>query len=407
MKTIFNQVFFYKYFILIFFSLFFCQACTSEYYQWYNSLSAGWKQVLLDEFEIDGYSSDEEFKRMINTSTLRISVQHQIDDLSPVKNFKKLKRLSISRNRIEDYSNLSSLSNLESLTIYGNPIKTLESLGELSNLKELILGDCPLKEFGDLSRLSSLEYLSITKLPSVTNTLSDISKLSPLLNLRKLVINASPRLKSLSKFPQLPLLEELTLTNNQFENIAGIGNLKSLKKLSLAKSNLRDISFIRKLTGLEMLRLNENKINNLKSLKNLKNLKVCYLSKNPFSDVTPLRDLKDLHYLDISYSNITSIKSLSELNKIKTLILQHSLLTSLKGVENMQELEDLWIRYTNISNLEPLLGLEKYIKRNGWRSKRMPKEDLILLYKRYCKETNISQEYFLNFFDRLKEGGKK
>ena len=118
-------------------------------------------------------------------------------------------------------------------------------------------------------------------------------------------------IKDFEPLYELPLLEELSLTNDNYnlidfsklkiKKISLIGlkkidfkfleNIQSLKSLTINNSCLIDITFLKKLTNLEELNLQSNSISDLRPIKNLKKLVELNLSCNLISDLKPIENL--------------------------------------------------------------------------------------------------------------------
>ncbi|XP_061396696.1 dynein axonemal light chain 1 [Musca vetustissima] len=78
---------------------------------------------------------------------------------------------------------------------------------------------------------------------------------------------------------------KLSLSSNMIEKITGIGNLKNLRILSLARNNLKAISGIEPLADtLEELWVSYNVIEKIKPIEVMKALKVFYISNNSIKD---------------------------------------------------------------------------------------------------------------------------
>ncbi|KAL9880555.1 dynein light chain 1, axonemal [Glossina fuscipes] len=78
---------------------------------------------------------------------------------------------------------------------------------------------------------------------------------------------------------------KLSLSSNMIEKIAGIGNLKNLRILCLARNNIKALSGIEPLSDtLEELWISYNIIEKIKPIESMKALKVFYVSNNSIKD---------------------------------------------------------------------------------------------------------------------------
>ena len=91
-------------------------------------------------------------------------VSRNIEDLSPLGDFKHLKVLILWNNRISDVSPLASLINLEVLVLNNNLISDVRSLSGLINLQKLLLGGNQIIDFSPVKSLPRLVRADFTDL---------------------------------------------------------------------------------------------------------------------------------------------------------------------------------------------------------------------------------------------------
>ena len=317
--------------------------------------------------ECDWIISIECLSPLINLEILEMDYNF-IEDLSPIKNSKSLKFLSVIHNKISDISVISELTNLENLNLSENFIIDILSLSNLINLRTLNLKDNRITDISGLKSLKKLtnlemswEYvenlevlgcltylqkLDLTIVDSMIGDISegnicDISFLENLIQLNELTIirhkvkNISP-LKNLTQLKFLALGSDkldgnYTVYGNYIEDISALENLVELESLFLTDNKINDISILKSLGKLTKLGLAGNNISDISVLKYLENLKWLQLGLieaneivygNQIKDISCLALLKNLEYLDLSGNPIKDISSLAYLKNLKWLILQ-------------------------------------------------------------------------------------
>ena len=110
---------------------------------------------------------------------------------------------------------------------------------------------------------------------------------------------------------QCTSLDELTLDNNLLCNISGIGNLHSLRWLSLSCNQLTELpSDLWSLAKLHYLNLSHNALSNLQDLQHLTSLMELYLSANMVSSLRELftfKSLCSLIVLDLTFNPVVTM----------------------------------------------------------------------------------------------------
>ena len=140
--------------------------------------------------DIDFFILDlEGLQYAVNLTVLEI-IDGSLDDISQVSSLTKLTTLNLSLNvRISDVTPVGNLLNLEFLDLSGNAVGDISPLGNLTNL----------------------EYLGLSN-----NDVRDISPLSGLPELRELDFNNNAALEDYSPLQNLPNLQVLDLSNRFF-----------------------------------------------------------------------------------------------------------------------------------------------------------------------------------------------
>ena len=256
------------------------------------------------------------------------------DDLDKFKNLKSLYLNNVILDTFPDC--ICNLKNLEVLTIGELKIETLpKCLKKLPNLKELTIHKGTLKDISIISELLNLEKVLITK--------NEVDKL--------------PQFKSANKYK----LESLDLSNNNIEAInKDVNNLKSLKALIIPYNNITEVSAgLFEIESLEVLNLSSNNLKNISFNQTPKKLKVLDVSNdlNYFGELDNENQFTD-------FSFIYHFKNLEKLNignafKMNTLDKKFKNFVNLKELSLSPELEDIYTSFLDNSSLEIIYSLIK------------------------------------------------
>ena len=237
-------------------------------------------------------------------------------------------------------SGLSGLASLQSMNLNGNPAFIMpdatfpDVLFNLPNLRTLTLRSVDLQRLPDrfdelpllnFLDLSSNNFSDTTRLKQVVDTLKNCPSVKILL-LTQCSISALP-----SNVDDLATLEDLYLSNNPIQPSACevLGEMIALRNLFLYSCNLTDLP---------------------QTLVNVETLDGLYLSNNNLSNVpTTIRDIPNLQVLYLANNNIQTLPSwfgAGSMGTLHTLLLDNNSLQSLP--ENFSGLTDL--TYLSISN---------------------------------------------------------
>lgn len=123
----------------------------------------------------------------INLTELELSHNHRIEDITPLSNLRKLRRIELNHNRIDDLTPLRELTRLEVLGLVANRLTEIRPISSLTNLKLLRLRHNQIFDITPLSKLTRLEWLDISE-----NQITDIRSLVGLKRLRLLRLVSNP-----------------------------------------------------------------------------------------------------------------------------------------------------------------------------------------------------------------------
>jgi hypothetical protein len=248
-----------------------------------------------DPFLYRSFPTDKADDLTPQDTVLDLSKRKYVDVPPSVFLYKKLKKLSLSRNQIETISNdFEQLKELEILDLGSNKLTALPlKLSDLTALKRLNLRKNKFKNIPlvitEMTQLTHLN-LSSNRLKTLPNEIEKLSQLK--------VLDVS--FNSLSTLPDalinLTNLEELNLRNNMINTISDtLYQMKQLKKLNLKGNKFVYLpEQLEQLTQLEELDLSDNPLEELPdTIEKLTKLRKLIL-RNTTVTIDEIRELQKL-----------------------------------------------------------------------------------------------------------------
>lgn len=302
-----------------------------------------------ENFDVLEFNSIKGLEAAKNLETLTISGDPEdssksFEDLTPLKDLKKLKLLRLSHNAIKDLTPLKDLTGLEKLYISHNQIEDVSPLNNLTSLTQLDFAKNKVEDMSSIKDLTKLDTLDI-----IGNKIEDVSVLKNIPELK--MFNASDnKIKDISVLKNNSKLELLYLNKNEIENVDVINNLtklldlglsdnkitdfdfsklENLKELQLSNNSIKDIASLSKLSKLEQLRFENNKVTSLEALKDLKELQMLNASENQIEDLAPIKNLAKLYNLDVHSNPIKDISVAKDLNQLGDVDVSETQITDL------------------------------------------------------------------------------
>jgi Leucine-rich repeat (LRR) protein len=209
-------------------------------------------------------------------------------------------------------------------------------------------------------------------------TLDEIEGLEQLITLRKLYLENN-QITEIKGLDTLKNLIWLNLENNMIIEIKGLDSLTKLTRLGLFKNQITEIKGLGKLIKLKNLILDKNEITEIKGLENLKNLTQLWLRDNHIAEIKGLENLTNLIWLYLDWNMITEIKGLDSLKNLKKLSLWGNQISKISDL-HLPNLEEIYLESNQISKAEIKLWKKKFLK---------VKEPVIkkhLIYKKQYKD---------------------
>ena len=311
-----------------------------------------------ENFDVLEFNSIKGMEAAKNLETLTISgnpddSSKSFDDLTPLKDLKKLKLSRLSHNAIKDLAPLKDLTGLEKLYISHNQIEDVSILNNLKNLKNLDISVNKVNNISELKDLTKIENLDMRN-----NEISDISVTKNYKKLNWLMANNN-KIKDISSLQNNKELNYLNLENNQIEDASSITDLSKLQSLNLNKNKITKID-ASKLTDLTELYISQNALESIDSISKLTKLNDANLSENKITSVEALKDLTGLGMLNLSKNQIKDITPLKNLAKLYNLDIHSNPIKDISVANDLKSLSEVDISETQITDLTPLNAKSVY-----------------------------------------------
>ena len=285
--------------------------------------------------------------------------------------------------------------------LYEGWVQNPEPYGGVSVLRQIKEAKDNMSEILDLSG----EYGS-------SANISDLTPLSELTNLTKLILFNNYKIENIEPLATLVNLIELNLTGNKIYDISFIGNLKKLENLQLQDNQItdEDLSILTMLPNLKILNLEENEITDyspLAALTNLTDLRLGQMTitasqkemleaalpntritwphpiiddsepaektwdelyeewvqnPEPYGGLSVLQQIKQAKdsgawQLVLENKNISDISPLDGLTQFYYLNLEGNIIADISSLASLTNLESLDLDQNNIADVSPLAGL--------------------------------------------------
>ena len=210
---------------------------------------------------------------------------NEITDLTPLRGFSSLEKISFSGNNVSDISVLGGLENLENITAINNKIENIDVLGNL-DMKYICLDGNNISDISVVSNWTNLVDMSFQN-----NRIENIPDLSALSNLETVNLSNN-KIKSIENINGN--MKELSIDNNELPSLSGIQNLLSLEILSCSNNQISSLAELEGLSKLENLNINKNQIRDIESLANCSLLKYLYMDNNFITNFENISNLTAL-----------------------------------------------------------------------------------------------------------------
>lgn len=296
--------------------------------------------------------SDNYIKNLSVLTTLQKLKELHLDNIGP-----KVGNISGCINSDIDFDSIKELSSLEILTITHSNIKNINLLHECINLKNLSIINCDITDefIKQITEFKKLEYLNLlgTSIPNTSNEYTDLSGLSNLDNLKKLVITDHH-----SNIGEISSLEELTTYYKDFSNedLSGLINLKVFD--IVFSDNLESIDFLKDIQSIEKLRIKNTNIKNIDGISFLLNLKDLEIIVGNISTINLNNTLLNLEKIIIQSNKLDNIDFLSMCPNITYLNLSNNKIYNIDNLLALKKLKEINLENNDIVNFDVLDSLK-------------------------------------------------
>lgn len=207
----------------------------------------------------------------------------------------------------------------------------------------------------DMRHLLGVEELTVTSAPA-----DQLGCLSSFTNLRTLTIQDTPINETeLAAIGNLPKLTKLTLEKCSLSSVTGLENAQKLEYLDLTNNAVTSLTPLRGLTSLKELCVKENALSEISPVSGLTNLTSLDASRNVLTSITGIGSCTALTALDISGNRITDISEVLKVSGLLRLNFSNNSVSSLPAWEKSCSLVTIDGSYNAITSLDALSGLEQ------------------------------------------------
>ena len=277
--------------------------------------------------------------------------------LSPLSGFAYLERL-IVQEKVTGLDTLLTLPSLRDLSFRWAGIADVTVIGQLTDLEKLTLTRNEIIDITPLENLVNLMSLYLDGNRNDSETLSDISALASLENLRELHISSNA-ISDITSLAGLVKLRELYLSQNNVSDVSALENLVELTSLSFAYNDVRDVSPLGELMKLRSLWLSGNPVENAHVLYPL-------TQQDPPVNIdidvpAPVVEVPDAALAALLRTTLELAAdadiTTADMEKLSTLDASSQGITDLTGLEYAVNLEDLFLDSNSIVDISPLASL--------------------------------------------------
>ncbi len=319
-------------------------------------------------------------KQLTALQKITLDSLDSLNDLKFLANLENIQSLELNDgNRADKWlENLSEFKNLFTLHISGWDLNV-----NLAVLRDNKLKHLKIEELGkEYTQIRGINYFpSIEDLEIITEQI-DLEDYNLLINLKKFQLS-SLTILNFDHIRRFSLLEELKLDgqHSDLPSLEIIGELKNLKKLTLYDfSNVINLNFINELKNLTHFEAKGCQFLEITELGNVSSLKSLTIKSNQTSfDLTCLSQTTNLNSLKLSYPsllNLEQLNSLKELSYLKLTVQTGKI--SIEDFKHCQQLETL-----SFSGFEDINDIEKLKNFSQLKNLSFNK----------CINTNINLEY--------------
>ena len=182
---------------------------TEKNMQWWENINSVWQNIL---YKDDSTPNKYQLQKILNATTVNADENRSINDLSPLSEFRFLRRLSIRGTTVSNLSPISRTRTLTNLDISNTPIVSIDEISSLINIDTLRMENTQLKKYETVGQLRNLKLLDVS----------------------------GTQIKDLKPLAGLIYLEDLSCNNTSISALKPIENLPNLKKLRVFRTKISE-----------------------------------------------------------------------------------------------------------------------------------------------------------------------
>lgn len=240
-------------------------------------------------------------------------------------------------------------NNLWSIKEFTVPENTqnLKDLRHMAFLEKLTINNCPPNQLSSIEGLTNLKELTVTETPVSAEEIALIGRLP---NIAKLTLRKCS-VSTLAGLENADTLTYLDLSNNAIGNIIPLSQLVKLQEVNLSQNALKELSALSSLTALTALDVSNNEIASLSSVTALDGLKKLAAGNNALTDINGFEKLKALTEVDLSNNQIENVSPLISCTELTKLNISHNAVKDITGFSVLVKLTDLRFTNNNVTKL--------------------------------------------------------
>lgn len=327
----------------------------------YSSIAHQIQAIDIDTTKIE---NQEAFKYFTHLQEIRFTTNYNesenyidLEKLLPLKDH--IKKIYIPDNEaVLNESQLKHFTALEELYTEADSLELAQDILSIESLKDLSLyiaeqtPEITEAVALNLQQLKNIEELSV----SVRDNVS-FKGIGDLRSLKTLTIDTDFDVENLIA---LPSLQKLSIEGRVINRLP---RLEQIKVLDLQIEEDSEIALLKKFPNVEKLQVRipeEQKID----ICGLEKLRVLVFDCNDLNSIAAFEDLPALEELDLSNCGLTTIFNLDKLTNLKMLNLEENAIESIEGLENLKNLERLNLYDNKISDISLVNRLPKLYQVN-------------------------------------------
>lgn len=297
---------------------------------WWETLAAGWRDVLSKAAKIQLNPTKEELAKVTNLDSINFTGNAAIQDIEALRKLQKLQVVNASKTVLKDISPLEEHKEIRILDISDTNVGDISILSQFSKLKEL-----------RADRTDILDLEPLAALPLIQKIYAD-----------ETAINNFLVEEFLKKRPGCLVIFKSSVLDTWWTGLPEAWKDVFQKQVTVREDSKKED--LHKLIELETLRFKDAEVNDLSPLDAFVRLKELDFSGTAVSDLSPLSTIKSLTSLHATNSPIRELAPLSVMSTLVELDISNTPVVELKPIRTLQNLRKLNCSGTQVSSLSAL-----------------------------------------------------